>query len=182
MPRKLFIIAPAALVTAVLAAGCGGGSGSSSSSSGGGGSSTSSSSGAATVAVRSTPLGQILVAGNGETLYLFKKDTGSTSTCNGACAKGWPPFLTTGSPKASTGASSSMIGTTMRADGKTQVTYAGHPLYFFVADSAPGETKGQAINAFGALWYVLSPAGNQITAKTGGGSTTSTGSSGGYGY
>jgi predicted lipoprotein with Yx(FWY)xxD motif len=185
MPRKLALIAPAALAAAVLVAGCGGGS-SSGSSSGATTSSSAASSGTRTVSARDTSLGKILVSG-GRTLYLFVKDTGTKSTCNGACAAGWPPLLTSGSPKAGAGVDPSMLGTTTRSDGKTEVTYAGHPLYFFVEDSSPGQMKGQAVNAFGALWWVVSPGGKAITAKaTGGTNTTTTNTttttSGGYGY
>jgi len=118
----------------------------------------------ATVAVATNPtLGQILVDGNGRTLYLFVADTGTTSTCTGDCAAGWPPLLTAGPPIAGTGANASLLGTTQRADGSTEVTYAGHPLYYVVSDKNPGDTTGQAVNNFGALWYVLGPDGKQIT-------------------
>jgi len=182
MPRNFFLLVPAVVAAAVLAAGCGGGGSSSASGTSNGsssGSSQATASGPATVAVRSTPLGSILVANN-RTLYLFQKDTGTTSTCSGACAQAWPPLLTSGSPKGSGSASASMLGTTKRSDGKLQVTYAGHPLYFFAEDTQAGQTKGQALNFFGAPWYVVSPAGKEIT-KTVSGSSSST-SSGGYGY
>lgn len=118
----------------------------------------------ATVAVANdSKLGQILVDGSGRTLYLFVADSGSASTCYTSCAQIWPPVLTTGAPKAGTGATASLLGTTARTDGTTEVTYAGHPLYYFVSDKKPGDTTGQGVNGFGGLWYVLSPAGMQIS-------------------
>jgi predicted lipoprotein with Yx(FWY)xxD motif len=104
-------------------------------------------------------LGQILVDASGKTVYLFVADTGTSSTCYTSCAAIWPPVVTTGAPKAGTGAQSSLLGTTARTDGTTEVTYAGHPLYYFVQDKAAGDTKGQGINGFGGLWWVVSPSG-----------------------
>jgi len=124
-------------------------------------------SGAATISVRANSLGQILVDGNGKTLYLFEADTGATSTCSGACAQAWPPVTTNGGPKAAGTASQSLLGTTTRSDGTTQVTYNGHPLYRFVSDTKPGDTGGEGITAFGAGWDVVSPAGDKIE-KAGG--------------
>jgi predicted lipoprotein with Yx(FWY)xxD motif len=117
---------------------------------------------AATIAVATTKLGQILVDGNGMTVYLFVADTGTTSTCYTSCAALWPPVLTTGAPQAGTGADASLLGTTTRTDGKVEVTYAGHPLYYFVQDKVAGDTTGQGVNSFGALWWVVSPAGAAI--------------------
>lgn len=108
-------------------------------------------------------LGQILVDGNGRTVYLFVPDQGTTSVCYGNCAGAWPPVLTHGAPLAGTGATASLLGTTTRKDGSTEVTYAGHPLYYFIADKAPGDVTGQKLNNFGGPWYVVSPAGAQIT-------------------
>jgi predicted lipoprotein with Yx(FWY)xxD motif len=119
---------------------------------------------AATIAVAANAtLGQILVDGSGRTVYLFLADSGTASSCYTACAQIWPPVLTTGAPQAGTGVTASLLGTTARTDGTTEVTYAGHPLYYFVSDKKPGDTTGQAINNFGALWYVLSPSGMQIS-------------------
>jgi predicted lipoprotein with Yx(FWY)xxD motif len=119
----------------------------------------------ATVKTGSSSLGRIVVDGKSHTLYLFKKDTHGKSTCSGACAQNWPPLLTKGKPKAGTGAKSSLLGTTKRADGTTQVTYNKHPLYTFIADNNKiGSTKGEGVNAFGARWYVVAAKG---TAKTG---------------
>jgi predicted lipoprotein with Yx(FWY)xxD motif len=114
----------------------------------------------ATIAVATnTKLGQILVDGSGKTVYLFVADKGTTSACYTSCATIWPPVLTTGAPQAGTGAQASLLGTTARTDGTTEVTYAGHPLYYFIQDKAAGDAKGQAINGFGGLWWVVSPAG-----------------------
>lgn len=119
---------------------------------------------AATIAVTSNAkLGQILVDGSGRTVYLFGADKGTTSVCYTDCAAAWPPVITHGAPLAGTGATSSLLGTTTRTDGATQVTYAGHPLYYWVADKSPGDATGQAVNNFGGPWYVLSPSGMEIT-------------------
>jgi predicted lipoprotein with Yx(FWY)xxD motif len=109
-------------------------------------------------------LGEILVDSRARTIYPFEKDAGPTSSCAGNCAIDWPPVTTTGRPTAGGGLSATDIGTTKRSDGTTQVTYNGHPLYRFQGDRGPGEANGQGLNAFGAAWYVVSPAGNEITA------------------
>ena len=110
-------------------------------------------------------LGAILVDGEGKTVYLFVKDTGTASTCYTSCATIWPPVLTTGAPLPGTGATAGLLGTTTRTDGKVEVTYAGHPLYYFIKDTKAGDTTGQGVNGFGALWWVMSPAGKAITTK-----------------
>lgn len=109
-------------------------------------------------------LGKHLVDGSGKTLYLFEQDATSSSTCYGDCAKYWPPLLTNGAPQASGGVSASLLGTTKRNDGSTEVTYGGHPLYYVITDHNPGDATGQAVNNFGALWYVIGPDGNKITS------------------
>jgi predicted lipoprotein with Yx(FWY)xxD motif len=118
--------------------------------------------GAATVQARHGKLGTFLVDAKGRTLYLFEKDKTKKSTCSGSCAVAWPPLLTTGKPKAGGTTKASLLGTSRRSDGKTQVTYKGHPLYYFVMDKKAGDTKGQGLNAFGAKWYVLAPSGGKI--------------------
>jgi predicted lipoprotein with Yx(FWY)xxD motif len=115
-----------------------------------------------TVQVRRTGLGKILVDSRGRTLYLFKKDTGGKSKCSGSCAVNWPPLLATGRPRAGSGVTASKLATTRRSDGKTQVVYNRHPLYRFVGDTKPGDTNGQGLTAFGARWFVVSPAGTPI--------------------
>ena len=109
-------------------------------------------------------LGTVLVDGKGMTLYLFVPDKQlAKSTCYGACAQAWPPLLLPAgvtSPLAGPGAQSSLLGTTHRSDGTTQVTYNKWPLYLWVGDSQPGQATGQGINNLGGLWYVLSPDGH----------------------
>jgi predicted lipoprotein with Yx(FWY)xxD motif len=119
-------------------------------------------SGGARIAVAKSRLGRILVDGKGITLYDFVKDKGTTSACYGACAALWPPLITKGKPVAGPGVRASLLGTTKRSDGKLEVTYGGHPLYYFVTDKKPGQTTGQGVNQFGAPWWVLSPAGKEI--------------------
>jgi predicted lipoprotein with Yx(FWY)xxD motif len=131
------------------------------------------------VGVSSTGIGQVLVNSQGRTLYLFKADQGTKSACAGACAAAWPPLLVTGKPTVGSGSSASLIGTSSRPEGKTQVTYNGHPLYLFAQDQKAGETNGQGVSAFGAAWFALDSAGNQVSAAP----STSTGSGGGgFGY
>jgi predicted lipoprotein with Yx(FWY)xxD motif len=126
--------------------------------------------------VRSTPLGTILTDGRGFTLYAFEADQGTTSACSGACAAAWPPAATTSpSPHVGTGVTESLVGQTMRADGTSQLTYAGHPVYLFATDSGPGSTSGQGVQAFGARWDVLTATGQELT--TGSSASTSAPSS-----
>ena len=120
------------------------------------------SSGGARVNVAMSHLGRILVDSKGITLYDFPPDKGTTSVCYGACAALWPPLLTHGKPVAGPGVRASLLGTTRRKDGKLEVTYGGHPLYYFVTDRKPGQTTGQGINQFGGPWWVISPAGKEI--------------------
>jgi predicted lipoprotein with Yx(FWY)xxD motif len=131
----------------------------------------------ATIGVADEGLGKILVDSQGRTLYLFQQDNGTTSTCTGACAVDWPPLLENGTPAIGSGANASLLGTTMRPNGKRQITYNGHPLYTFAKDTKAGDTNGQGLSAFGGLWYAVSPAGNQVT-----GQSSSGGGGGGYGY
>jgi predicted lipoprotein with Yx(FWY)xxD motif len=147
------------IAAALLAAACGG---SSSSSTASASPAPSAAASAATIAVSSNALGKILVDGKGMTVYLFVADHSTASTCYTSCAQVWPPVLTTGAPLAGTGATASLLGTTKRTDGKTEVTYNGHPLYYFVTDKKPGDTTGQGVTSFGEIWYVMSPAGAAI--------------------
>jgi predicted lipoprotein with Yx(FWY)xxD motif len=119
-------------------------------------------SGGTTVAVAKSRLGRILVDSRGITLYDFVKDKRGTSSCYGACAALWPPLITKGKPHAGHDVRASLLGTTRRKDGKLEVTYNHHPLYYYVSDRKPGQTTGQGLNQFGALWWVLSPAGKEI--------------------
>ena len=165
----------------VLAAGCGS-SGSGSSSGGYGSSGTTpasgGASGVATVSATSTSLGMVLVDGSGRTLYLFEKDQPNQSACAGACAAAWPVDQSSGAPKAGSGVTASMLGTIKRGDNTTQVTYNKHPLYYFSGDSAAGQHNGQGVDAFGAKWFVVTPAGGGVS----GGATATTAANGsGYG-
>jgi predicted lipoprotein with Yx(FWY)xxD motif len=119
-----------------------------------------------TVDVAQTGLGNVLVDSQGRTLYRFLADQGTTSECSGACATNWPPLEASGKPTAGKGADASMIGTTARSDGGTQVTYNGHPVYRFMGDKKAGDTNGEGLVAFGASWFALSPAGVQISPAT----------------
>jgi predicted lipoprotein with Yx(FWY)xxD motif len=121
-----------------------------------------SSTGGATVKIAKSKLGSILVDSRGITLYDFPPDKAGKSTCSGACAALWPPLLTKGKPHAGLGVKAALLGTTKRKDGKIEVTYGGHPLYYFVSDRKPGQTTGQGLNQFGAPWWVLSAAGKEI--------------------
>jgi predicted lipoprotein with Yx(FWY)xxD motif len=93
---------------------------------------------------------------------LFQADTSGTSACTGACAAAWPPDIVTGTPQAGSGISQSLLGTITRPDGTMQLTYNGHPLYYFTADAAGGTAHGQGVKAFGAEWYVVSAGGSKI--------------------
>jgi predicted lipoprotein with Yx(FWY)xxD motif len=161
--RPIGLLSVAVLVS-LVAAGCGSSSGSSTATA------KTASGSSATVTVANTGLGKILVDAKGRTLYLFAKDSGTKSTCSGECAAAWPPLRTSGKPTAGGGAKASLLGTTSRSDGQPQVTYAGHPLYGYQGDGKPGDTTGQGSTGFGAPWYVLSPAGKQITKASGGNS------------
>jgi predicted lipoprotein with Yx(FWY)xxD motif len=117
---------------------------------------------ASVVGTTTSSLGTFLVDAKGRALYLWDADHGSKSTCNGECATDWPPLTTTGTPKASGKAKTSLLGTTKRSDGSREVTYAGHPLYYYVGDTGPGQTTGQGSDGFGAPWWVVTPAGKAI--------------------
>jgi predicted lipoprotein with Yx(FWY)xxD motif len=127
--------------------------------------------------------GTALVDGTGRALYLFEADTGTISTCTGACAQVWPPLLTSGPAPVTTGAAqASLVGTSPRADGTRQVTYDGHPLYYFAGDTAPGNVRGQGIHNFGGGWYVVAPGGNEIDDPPGAAAGPAASSGAGNGY
>ena len=118
---------------------------------------------AATVNVgKNSKYSAFLVDGKGMTLYLFTKDSPGASTCTGNCEKSWPPFLTNGTPIAGTGVDSSKFGTFTRADGTTQVTYNGWPLYYYAKDQQPGDTNGDGV---GSVWYLITPNGNKAVSS-----------------
>ena len=114
------------------------------------------------VKVAKSRFGRILVDSKGITLYDFPPDKGVSSVCYGACAALWPPLIAKGKPLAGPGVRASLLGTTKRKDGKREVTYNGHPLYYFVTDRKPGQTTGQGLNQFGGPWWVLTPAGKEV--------------------
>lgn len=154
----LFAFAPAA--AAVLIAGCGGSGGSSGYAKGTPSKSTSA---GPTVSLAHSKFGNVLVDGHGRTLYLFVADKTMASTCYGSCASLWPPLTVSGAPKAGSQIRASLLGTTKRTDGTIEVTYAGHPLYYYAPDTQPGDFTGQNLNQFGALWYVLNRNGTAVT-------------------
>lgn len=160
--------AGALLLTSVALAGCGGGGGASAQAA----APKTATGQPATVGVADSGLGKILVDSQGRTLYLFQKDSGTTSACTGACASAWPPLRASGEPTVGSGANASLVATTTRSDGNPQVTYNGHPLYRYVGDKNPGDTSGQGLTAFGGGWFALTAAGNQVSrlpANSGGG-------------
>jgi predicted lipoprotein with Yx(FWY)xxD motif len=114
------------------------------------------------VGIRPTPLGRILVDGNGRSLYLFEADKPNQSNCSGACLSAWPPLTAAKAPAGAAGVQAAKLGTIAAAGGKRQVTYNGHPLYLYAGDQKAGDTTGQGLDQFGAEWYVLSPSGSKI--------------------
>ena len=108
---------------------------------------------------QNSDLGSFLVDAKGMALYLYTKDTPNTSTCYDKCAAAWPPLTTTSSATAGAGVDDSKIGTTMRTDGTTQITYNGWPLYYFVKDKTAGDVTGENV---GGVWFVLSADGNKV--------------------
>jgi predicted lipoprotein with Yx(FWY)xxD motif len=165
--KRLFGLAALAVVSALVLAACGGSSYGGNKSTSTGATSTpapaATSTAATTISAKSSSLGTFLVDGKGRTLYLWDADHGAMSTCNGDCATDWPPLTTNAKPKAGAGVKASLLGTSKRADGTQEVTYAGHPLYYFAGDTAAGQSTGQGSGAFGAPWWVVSPAGKALT-------------------
>ena len=119
-------------------------------------------SGALSVKVAMSGLGSFLTDGQGRTLYLFTRDSGGTSSCTGGCTSVWPPVTSLTAVQAGSGTSASLLGTTS-GGGQMQVTYNGHPLYYYVGDIKPGDTNGEQLNQFGGLWYAVSPSGMQVS-------------------
>ena len=167
--------------TGLLVAACG--SSGSSSSGGGGGTAagsenTASGGGTLTITTASGAAGTYLTDGSGRAVYLWEADQGGKSACSGACASAWPPLTASGTPSVAGGVDASDLGTTTRSDGAKQVTYDGHPLYYFAGDSS-GSTEGQGSDGFGAKWWLLSTSGS---ALTGSGAAASSSGAGGYNY
>ena len=172
--RMLLALLAVAAAAAVLAA-CSSSSPSSSTTNGG---STGSSSptAAAGGSLKTATIGgaTVLTSSKGFTLYSFAPDTPTTSNCNGACAQAWPPVKGPATAPGVTGT----FSTIKRADGSVQATFDGHPLYTFVGDTAPGQAKGNGLNAAGGLWHEITTSGSAARAPSGGSSS----GSGGYGY
>ena len=169
--RAGWVTVPLALGAVALTAACGPSYG---------GASTAASSGSmagtgAVVATATTGLGTIVVDGRGRTVYEFANDTGTRSTCDGECATDWPPVPAPATVPANLPGVSGRLGSTMRADGGRQLTVAGHPVYTFSGDSAPGQTHGNGITLNGGLWTAVTPAGSAVGAGS-----TSTSTSTGY--
>lgn len=189
--KKISVSARLAMVAGgvvILAAACSSGSSSSTPVSA---SSAAAASGGTVITTATSSAGTFLTDGSGRAVYLWAKDTGDASMCTGACAGGWPPVTTTGAPTASGSAVASDLGTITRSDGTKQVTYDGHPLYYYAGDTGPGMASGQGSDAFGAKWWLVSPSGSDVTASVtsftvGSGSspaaTPAASSAGGYGY
>jgi predicted lipoprotein with Yx(FWY)xxD motif len=116
----------------------------------------------ASIAVRSTAYGRIVVDGGGYALYAFTRDHRGASRCYGACAKAWPPFIVSRRPRAARGTHAALIGTTRRRDGRIQATYRGRPLYYYVGDRRPGQVLCQNVVEFGGRWLVLLASGRLV--------------------
>jgi predicted lipoprotein with Yx(FWY)xxD motif len=128
----------------------------------------------ATVSLRKTNLGLILVNSRGHTLYLFAKDRNGKSSCSGSCASFWPPLLSRGKPTGGPGVRPALLGTTRRSNGSLQVTYNRHPLYAYSLDKQAGQTRGEGSSAFGAKWYAVSARGTAVVKASTTTTTTST--------
>jgi len=178
----------AAVGVALLAAACGSSASSSSSTAAptGAPAGASSASSAAVISTGSSSGGKFLTNGSGRAVYMWVKDGHDQSACTGACASTWPPVTTTGAATASGGAVAADLGTITRSDGTKQVTYDGHPLYYYVGDTGSGTVNGQGSTGYGAYWWVLAPSGSPITSSvtvTGASPSSSSGTgNGGGGY
>jgi predicted lipoprotein with Yx(FWY)xxD motif len=111
------------------------------------------------VSVARTAYGRTLVDRRDFALYLFTRDRSARSTCYGTCAAAWPPYVVAKQPSHAPG---NLVGSVRRADGRLQVTYAGHPLYHYVGDHRPGQVLCQAVAEFGGTWYVIAASGHAI--------------------
>ena len=171
VPVPVKVGVPLAAATLLAAACSSGGSSSSSAATPASSSPAAASSGnaaAATSTVISTAsssAGPVLINGTGRAVYVWAKDAKDMSACTGACASAWPPVPATGTVTAALSAVSSDLGTITRSDGTKQVTYDGHPLYYFAGDSGSGQANGQGSDAFGAKWWLVTPAGADVTAS-----------------
>jgi predicted lipoprotein with Yx(FWY)xxD motif len=114
-----------------------------------------------TIKTSDSEFGTILFDGDDQAIYLFDKESSDKSECYGACAEAWPPVLTEGDPQSGAGAEANLLGTTKRNDGTTQVTYNGHPLYYYHNDP-PGQVLCHDVDEFGGLWLVVKPNGDAV--------------------
>ncbi|HEX4087293.1 MAG TPA: hypothetical protein VHZ33_01190 [Trebonia sp.] len=158
-----------ALAAAVVVAACSSGGTSSSaaapaSPAGASSSAGANASGGTVIETSSSSAGTFLTNGSGRAIYLWAKDGANMSDCNGACLGAWPAVTATGTVTAHGGAKASDLGTITRSDGTKQVTYDGHPLYYFSGDSGPGTATGQGSDSFGAKWWLVAPTGSDVTA------------------
>jgi predicted lipoprotein with Yx(FWY)xxD motif len=168
--RPLYAVVMGVIGLALVAAGCGGAI-------------PSSDGGPATLKLTHSSDGQVLADAQGHSVYLFEKDEQGKSYCGGACAAVWPPLETSTAPRAGAGIQSAALGTIKRSDGDMQVTYHGHPLYYYAADaSTPGNTKGEDIEQFGDAWYLVSARGDQVEESHSGSNSKSGSNGGGGGY
>lgn len=113
------------------------------------------------VKLRQSQFGRVLFSGRDQAIYLFTRDKGRRSRCYGECAKAWPPFFAKGRPRAGAGVRQGLLGTVKRRDGRRQVTYNGHPLYFY-AHEGPRVVLCQNVEEFGGLWLVVKPDGRPV--------------------
>ena len=114
------------------------------------------------VVAHSSTYGHILFDGRGYVLYAFTHDRHGHSTCSGACAEAWPPYLVRRRPAAGSGVKASLVGVVRRTNGRLQATYAGHPLYYYMGDLKPGQILCQGVSAFGGFWRVVRPSGTPV--------------------
>ena len=167
--RRLSSLALAVLVSVTVLTGCGGRSGDTErfadgttsatpSETSGSASASAPASDSLVVTTRRSDYGTVLFDGRGQAIYLFEKETTDRPECYGSCAVAWPPVLTGARPDAAGAARADLLGTTQRRDGTTQVTYDGHPLYYYVDDGA-GQILCHNVNEFGGLWLVVTPTG-----------------------
>jgi predicted lipoprotein with Yx(FWY)xxD motif len=118
--------------------------------------------GSFTLSIADTALGRVLVDSDGLTLYIFKKDSSTSSACNSVCTLVWHPLSANGEIRLAPGLAATDVGSVQRSNGDMQVTYGGHPLYIYAGDDQLGDVNGEGINAYGALWYAVSPSGTEI--------------------
>ena len=115
-----------------------------------------------TLTVGPSSFGRVLFDGRGFVLYAFTRDPRGKSVCTGACAKAWPPYVVKTRLRAASGVKARLLGTTRRADGSRQVTYAGRALYYYVGDRSKGQILCQNVTEFGGVWLVIRPSGRLV--------------------